>query len=133
MMNIGSNIVKRMIFSVIFLTTLFSTVRAQGGGEQNKMEKRSWGNVLLGFKIPKSDSLPQIFADSLRRGFYGVKPIEIPNVYRKKVVYSSAYRMPIAGLSGRSCAPMPGTEKLDENEDNEKSVPFLKVPPLLIK
>ena len=133
MMNIGSNIVKRMIFSVIFLTALFSTVCAQDGFEQNRTKKRSWGNVLPEFKISKSDTLPQIFTDSLRRGLYGGKPVEIPNAYSKKEAYSSAYRMPIARLSGRSCAPRPGTEKLDEKQDSQKSIPSLKVQPLLIK
>ncbi|SKB85775.1 hypothetical protein SAMN05660841_02688 [Sphingobacterium nematocida] len=133
MMNIGSNIMKRMIFSVIFLMVLFSTVRAQGRSERDSVRKHKWGDVLPEYKIPKLDTSKQVFTDSLVRGLYGIKPVEIPNVYGKNAAYSSAYRMPIARLSGRSCAPMPGTEKLDEKEANQKTTPYLQVQPLLIK
>lgn len=133
MMNTGSNIMKRMIFSAIFLMGLFSTVHAQNRSEQNKGKKHRWGNVLPEFKVPKSDTSEQIFTDSLRRELYGVKPIEIPNVYDKKPEYSSSYRMPIVRLSGKNCVSMPGTGKLDEKEGDQKLVPSLKVQPLLKK
>lgn len=135
MMNICSNIVKRMIFSSVFLTLITVHVSAQDSKSEKKVEGMPrWYSPVLELKIPSADTSGVIAPDSLlqKRG-NGITSIEIPNAYRREVENSVAYKMPIVGLSGKNCAPMPGTEKLDQMENSKKLAPKLKVQPLLTK
>jgi hypothetical protein len=131
MMNISSNIVKRIGFSFAFLTLISVAVSAQ----DYKIEKKGrngykWSKPLVELKVPVLDTLQR---DSLPLSeYYGVRPIEIPNVYSGKAGVGTGARMPVLRLSGKNCAPMPGTEKLDEVENYQNPESSMKTMPLLI-
>ncbi len=120
---------KRIGFSFAFLTLISVAVSAQ----DYKIEKKDrngykWSKPLVELKVPMLDTLQR---DSLPLSeYYGVRPIEIPNVYSGKAGVGA--RMPVLRLSGKNCAPMPGTEKLDEVEKYQNPESSMKTMPVLI-
>ncbi|MBL1409745.1 hypothetical protein [Sphingobacterium faecale] len=124
---------KRISFSFIFFVLLSGQVWAQVEGS----EKKARGDYkccmsVVEFKIPKIDTLRVNGTDSLLRN-YGLRPVEIPNAYKRPEDSASTSRMPIVRLSGKNCARMPGTERLDKMEDYKKNIPHMKTIPLLMK
>lgn len=126
---------KRIGCSLAFLTLLSVHVLAQVDEPKKKgREGYLWGMPQSELKMPQIDTLQQKISDSISiKGYHGVQPVEIPNVYNRQSGNFLAYKMPVAKLSGKNCAPMPGTEKLDKIENYQRSVPRLKTQPLLIK
>lgn len=104
---------KSLVFNIVFLIGLILSVEAQ----EQKPKKEHLRKIVPEQKNYKIDTSFHVKGNCNLKKHQTV-PIEIPNVYDKRGEDMSS-PMPIAKLSGKGLAPMPGTEKLDKNESKK--------------
>lgn len=109
---------KRIICNTIFLVLLLGSVSAQEG----ERGPERWRKILPEQKMPRLDTTLHVLIDSVPKRAPIVPPVEIPNVYSRRVEDTSKYRMPVVRLSGKYSVPMPGTENLDKMENNKSPI-----------
>lgn len=106
---------RKVLFFTVFVLVSTLSVQAQS----TKVSKIT---PLERVKVFSVDTLFSIARNPLRDTLFHsskIKPVDIPNSLKGKTILSERNAMPVAKLSGKNLAPMPGTENLDKEKQIE--------------